>query len=303
MVVLKRIKLEDEIELLYGKALPKKQRVAGDIPVYGSNGIVDYHVEGCFKGPSIILGRKGTVGAVEYSKGDFWAIDTTYIVKTKSQEDDIKFWYYFLKTLNLDKMNTHSAVPGLNRGNVYALTVDVLDSYAERKRVAEILSSIDEKIEINNQINKKLDEIAQVIYKQWFVDFEFPNEGGHPYKSSGGEMVESDLGVIPEGWEVKKINYIVEVTDYVANGSFAALKENVKTSDEIDYAMLIRLVDYNRNFKGPFTYVNKDGYEFLKKSKLFGGEIIISNVGANAGTVFRVPKLDIPMTLGPNSIM
>ena len=173
----------------------------------------------------------------------------------------------------------------------------------EQEKIANILSSLDDKIELNNEMNKTLEEMAQSIFKRWFVDFEFPNEDGEPYKSSGGEMVDSELGMIPKGWEVKTIGDIAEVTDYVANGSFASLKNNVKQGEEEDYAVLIRLVDYNRNFKGPFMYVDENGYKFLKKSTLFGGEIIISNVGANAGTVFKAPKLNKPMTLGPNSIM
>ncbi|KAA8758738.1 restriction endonuclease subunit S, partial [Paenibacillus sp. UASWS1643] len=75
---------------------------------------------------------------------------------------------------------------------------------------ANILSSLDEKIEINNQINKKLEEMAQTIFKQWFVDFEFLNEEGVPYKSSGGAMVESELGMIPEGWEVQTIESLCD---------------------------------------------------------------------------------------------
>lgn len=102
-------------------------------------------------------------------------------------------------------------------------------------------------------------------------------------------------------YKIKDIANIV--TDYVANGSFKSLKENVNFSDDENYSILIRLVDYNNNFKGPFKYVDKKGYEYLKKTKLFGEEIIISNVGANAGTVFKVPYFNKPMTLGPNAIM
>lgn len=102
-------------------------------------------------------------------------------------------------------------------------------------------------------------------------------------------------------YKIKDIANVV--TDYVANGSFKSLKENVNFSDNEDYAILIRLVDYNNNFKGPFKYVDMKGYEYLEKTKLFGEEIIISNVGANAGTVFKVPCFNKPMTLGPNSIM
>lgn len=71
--------------------------------------------------------------------------------------------------------------------------------------IAEILSSLDDKIELNNKINQELENLAQTLFKQWFIDFEFPNENGEPYKSSGGEMVESELGEIPKGWEVKTL--------------------------------------------------------------------------------------------------
>jgi type I restriction enzyme S subunit len=82
----------------------------------------------------------------------------------------------------------------------------------EQKAIAKILSDLDEKIEINNRINKVLEEIAQTIFKRWFVDFEFPNENGEPYKSSGGEMVESELGPIPKGWEVGRLGDIIEIS-------------------------------------------------------------------------------------------
>ena len=100
---------------------------------------------------------------------------------------------------------------------------------------------------------------------------------------------------------INEITYVV--TDYVANGSFASLKENVHYKNEKDAAVLIRLADFNNNFDGNFVYIDEHAYEFLNKSKLFGGEIIISNVGANVGTVFHCPKLPIKMSLAPNSIM
>lgn len=115
---------------------------------------------------------------------------------------------------------------------------------------------------------------------------------------------DTPFGNIPEQWDVKTINEITYVvTDYVANGSFASLKENVHYKNEKDAAVLIRLADFNNNFDGNFVYIDEHAYEFLNKSKLFGGEIIISNVGANVGTVFHCPKLPIKMSLAPNSIM
>lgn len=94
------------------------------------------------------------------------------------------------------------------------------------------------------------------------------------------------------------------VTDYVANGSFKSLADNVQYSDKKDYARLIRLVDFNNNYdEKNAVWVPESSYNFLKKSVLYGDEVIISNVGANLGTVFKCPKLTYPMTLGPNSLL
>lgn len=107
-----------------------------------------------------------------------------------------------------------------------------------------------------------------------------------------------------EKWPKAKIGDVAEsVTDYVANGSFASLAEHVHYKNTEDFAVLIRLVDYNNNFSGNFVFIDEHAYNFLNKSKLYGGEIIISNVGANVGTVFRCPYLKYKMSLAPNAIM
>ena len=193
----------DHIELAYGDGLPERARKNGSVPVFGSNGVTGFHDKALVKGPGIIIGRKGTVGQVVFSKTDFWPIDTTYYVKIKG-DDDIVFWYYFLSTLGLNQMNSHSAVPGLNRDNVYEITA-LLPSLPEQRAIAKILFDLDEKIELNHQMNKTLESIAHAIFKRWFVDFEFPDEKGRTYKSSGGKMVESELGEIPQGWQVSNL--------------------------------------------------------------------------------------------------
>ena len=118
------------------------------------------------------------------------------------------------------------------------------------------------------------------------------------------ESIETPFGKIPDNWKVSRVkDEAIVVTDYVANGSFASLAENVQYKNEEDYAVLIRLVDYNNNFNGNFVFISKESYDFLGKSKLFGDEIIISNVGANVGTVFKCPHLKYKMSLAPNSVM
>ncbi|WP_346206929.1 restriction endonuclease subunit S [Caldifermentibacillus hisashii] len=102
-----------------------------------------------------------------------------------------------------------STYPSIKPSVIGKLEIE-LPTIKEQIAVANILASLDQKIGINNEINKKLEEMAQAIFKHWFVDFEFPNENSEPYKSSGGEMVESELGMIPKGWRVVKLKEIIE---------------------------------------------------------------------------------------------
>ena len=95
-----------------------------------------------------------------------------------------------------------------------------LPSLKEQKRIADILTALDDKIELNNQMNQTLEEIASLLYKRWFVDFEFPDDKGNPYKSSGGEMVDSELGMIPKGWEVKNLTEIAKFVNGLAMQKF-----------------------------------------------------------------------------------
>jgi type I restriction enzyme S subunit len=141
-------------------------------------------------------------------------------------------------------------------------------------------------------VNNHLEQMAQAIFKAWFVDFE-------PF--ADGEFVGSELGEIPAGWHTIRIGDLpVTVTDYVANGSFASLKENVTLLEAPSYAVFVRNVDLKAGNFGKF--VDEHSYHFLSKSALFGGEVIISNVG-DVGSVFLCPYLPQPMTLGNNMIM
>ena len=111
-------RLEDVLELAYGKALKASERVDGAVPVYGSGGITGYHNEALVEGPSIIVGRKGTVGSLYWEDAPFFPIDTVFYVKPKAP---LTFCFYHLQTLGLEGMNTDAAVPGLNRSNAYRL--------------------------------------------------------------------------------------------------------------------------------------------------------------------------------------
>ena len=165
-------------------------------------------------------------------------------------------------------------------------------TFEEQERIAGILEVLDKKIQLNAEINENLEEQAVLLFRAWFASFS---------QSQNVSRQGSEFGEIPVDFSVVKVGSLpMLVTDYVANGSFASLKENVTLYQEPNYAYFVRNTDLKSGSFGVF--VDQHSYEFLSKSTLYGGEIIISNVG-DVGSVFLCPKLDGPMTLGNNIIM
>ncbi len=163
--------IEEILYLEYGKSLPQKNRVeSGKYPVYGSNGKIGNHNESLIKGPIIILGRKGSVGAVHYEKGDCWPIDTTYFIKTINSLND-KFIYYLLKTLNLGELDSSTAIPGINRNNVYEKNI-LLPPFKEQHRIVskieEHFSELDHAEEGLKKAKKQLKVYRQALLKSAF---------------------------------------------------------------------------------------------------------------------------------------
>lgn len=129
-----------------------------------------------------------------------------------NKENSNEFIYYLLKyiTPNIESIAGGSTFKEISASAFKNIEVEVPDLETQEK-IASILSALDDKIEINNEMNKTLEEMAQTLFKRWFIDFDFPNENGEPYRSSGGKMVDSELGEIPEGWEVTKIENVVNI--------------------------------------------------------------------------------------------
>ena len=200
---LTRCKLGKVLELQRGYDLPSSQMEKGDILVAGSNGVIGYHNEARSNHPCITVGRSGSVGKVHYYEQATWAHNTALFVKD-FKGNDPKYLYYFLKNLHLDKMfdKGSSVVPSLDRKVVHSLNVPCHKDIDCQKRIAAILSKIDRKIELNRAINQNLEAMAKQLYDYWFVQFDFPNEDGKPYKSSGSAMVwnEELKREIPQGW-------------------------------------------------------------------------------------------------------
>jgi len=201
----------------YGKNLPEKKREKGPYRVYGSNGPVGFHNKPLVEESGIVIGRKGTVGAVHYTAQPFWPIDTTFYV-TKVEYRDLRYTYYLLKSLGLEYMNADSAVPGLNRDAAHARKM-LVPELNEQRAIAHILGSLDDKIELNRQMNRTLEKMAEAIFKSWFIDFDpvrakaegrdtgLPEEIADLFSDT---FEESELGEIPKGWEVKPIGDAVQ---------------------------------------------------------------------------------------------
>ncbi len=141
---------------------------------------------------------------------------TEYLVLKPKPLVDKNFLYYYLigdlftNTIDGARTGTSNSHQRVKKEFILGQKLN-LPTFGHQEAIANLLKSFDDKIEINNKINSNLEELAQTLYKHWFVDFEFPNEEGKPYKSSGGEMVESELGMIPEGWEVKKLGETIAI--------------------------------------------------------------------------------------------
>jgi type I restriction enzyme S subunit len=160
-------RLETIVELTYGAALPESYRNKGDVPVVGSNGIVGYHDKPLTKGPTIVIGRKGSAGEVTWVEEACFPIDTTFFVQFRRSLDSPRFLYFLLLTLNLPELARAEGVPGLNRNDVYSRRVGV-PSAAEQQKIADCLSSLDELIELQAKQLEALQAHKKGLMQQLF---------------------------------------------------------------------------------------------------------------------------------------
>ncbi|MEJ9281370.1 restriction endonuclease subunit S [Ureibacillus thermosphaericus] len=164
----------------------------------------------------IVMTKDGTIGKLAIIKnlpGPTTIASGLFLIRVEDPSIDVNYLFYYFRS-HFFRGLIHSriegsVIPHLYQRDLVNLKLP-LPNINEQKAIANILSTLDEKIETNNQINEKLEEMAQALFKHWFVDFEFPNENGKPYKSSGGEMVESELGMIPKGWKIVKLGDVID---------------------------------------------------------------------------------------------
>ncbi len=193
-----------------------------------------------------------------------------------NQSVDQKYLFYLLKSKFFKDYIIGTAQGSANQASITQKDIknfkyDVHE-LQEQKEIANILSTIDKKIETNNQINQKLEEMAQAIFKQWFMDFEFPNEKGDPYKSSGGEMVESELGMIPKGWKVVELSNVADLTMGLSP------KSSSYNSNEIGMPLLNGAADFEDGLINAKKYTTEPTRMCKKNDLVFCIRATIGNI-------------------------
>ncbi|WP_320047475.1 restriction endonuclease subunit S [uncultured Ilyobacter sp.] len=232
----KEVKLQDVVTKL-GDGLHGTPKYSDDGEYYFING------NNLFEGKIIFTDKTKRVDFEEYSKYKKELSNRTIMVSINGTLGNIAFYNgekvilgksacYFNVKECVDKNYIRYTLSGNNFKNyienyssgttIKNLSLKAMREYPvnlppihEQQKIASILKSLDDKIELNNQMNQTLEEMAQSIFKEWFVEFNFPNEEGVPYKDNGGEMVKSELGEIPKGWRVGSIDEIIEINPRV----------------------------------------------------------------------------------------
>lgn len=207
----KEFKLRELLKIYNGTKYDHLNK--GDIPLYGSGGLMSHVDEALYSGEAILLPRKGTLSNIMYVNESFWTVDTMYYAVVNDKLADAFYLYSYLSQLDLSNLDSGSTLPSMTKSAYESIVVKLPDLNIQ-KAVANILFNLRKKLEINNQINQELEAMAKTLYDYWFVQFDFPDQNGHPYKSSGGKMVYNPelKREIPEGWGVEKLDNVANIT-------------------------------------------------------------------------------------------
>ena len=264
---MKRERIGNILQMQRGYDLPSSQMSGGNIPVVGSNGIVGFHdISRCIL-PTITIGRSGSAGKVHYYEEPTW-VHNTALYLTDFKGNNPKYLYYLLQLLHLEKLCGSSVIPSLNRNVVYPMLVNFHEDRHEQDAIANILSLIDKKIALNREINRNLEAMARQLYDYWFVQFDFPDENGRPYKSSGGKMVwnEKLKRSIPSTWRNGSLPEIANFSNGIACQKF-------RPTNESDRLPVIKIREMRDGITDESEWVRSDIPESVK---VYNGDILFS---------------------------
>ncbi len=202
MADFEEVTLGDVVNLKRGYDLPKKDRVAGPYPIVSSSGRTGLHAECKAEPPGVVTGRYGTIGEVFYVNEPYWPLNTTLYVQD-FKGNDPRWVAALLESLDLASLVSSAAVPGVNRNHLHPLKVCRPD-LATQHRIGFAVGAFEDLIQNNRRRIQILEETARLLYREWFVHFRFP---GH----EDVELVDSELGPVPKGWEVANLFELADV--------------------------------------------------------------------------------------------
>jgi type I restriction enzyme S subunit len=204
----KLIPLGQIIDLAYGEGLSDENRVAGNIPVFGSNGIVGYHNNAIVKGPAIIVGRKGSAGEVTWSDVDCFPIDTTFFVRPLIEDLDFRWLYYQLVHVNFTRLNAATGVPGLSRSDALDICIPFFDK-TEQSRISKVIQQVDYAIENIEFFIEKAQQLKKALMQN-LLSGRLKPDG--TWRSSNEFACDEKNGKVPMKWRVFRLDELAKVT-------------------------------------------------------------------------------------------
>ena len=272
---MKEYRLSQLLEIKNGK--DHKELPNGVYPVFGSGGIMRHVDKYLYDRPSILLPRKGSLTNIQYSNSPFWTVDTLYYTVVNEDLASPYYLYRYLNLLDMSGLDTGTGVPSMTFDSYYNIKVK-LPVIEVQRQIATVFYNIDSKIALNRQINHNLEAMAKQLYDYWFVQFDFPNEEGKPYKSSGGKMVwnEKLKRDIPDNWDASNI---CKVADILSGGTPS---KAIATYWENGNLPFFGPTDYNGNIFQIETadHITQEGLEHCASSLFEDGIIIITARGS-----------------------
>lgn len=254
---MEKIRFDDFIKLNRGFDLPDAKIVDGIYPVIASTSVKAYHNEFKVEGPMVTTGRSGSLGKVVYTEGKCWPLNTTLYVKD-FKGNVPRYVYYYLQTMHLEQFNAGAGVPTLNQNHLHSLKI-LIHSKEDQQKIASILSTYDNLIENNTKRIKLLEQMAENLYKEWFVRFRFP----------GHENVGMENG-LPKGWKTYSLKELC-----IINGKTISSKRKNKLIHYLDTSSIT-----DNNIIGFEDYILEDAPSRAKRI-VKNNSIIFSTVRPN----------------------
>lgn len=263
------IRFDDFIRLNRGFDLPDYKIEKGEYPVITSTNIKAFHKEYKVEGPMVVTGRSGSLGKVQYIEGRCWPLNTSLYVKDYKGNFP-RYVYYFLQMMHLEQYNAGAGVPTLNQNHLHSLKIKIHKKKLQQK-IASILSSYDRLIENNTRRIRLLEQMAENLYKEWFVRFRFPEH-------ENVEMVKSKYGRIPSNFNIIQMQ---DVFDYYVGGGWG--QENM-SNDFSEEASVIRGADFPKVYQYdistcPRRFHKKSNY---RSRQLEDGDIVMEISGGTS---------------------